>query len=85
MLGPARNHEQLAGFERHCALAQFDIEYSVEHQEQFVGVIVSMPDELALDLDQPHFIVVVARNDPRRPMVGEACQLLWNIDLLGHQ
>src|SRR5207249_10029418 len=76
------DYEQLSGFERNGAVAQLHVERAVKHQEQFVGLVMLVPDELALDLHQPHFMVVVARDNPRRPMIGEARQLRGNVDLV---
>src|SRR3989337_4312597 len=44
-----------------------------------------MPDELTLDLNQANLMIVIARDDPRRPMIGKAGQLLGDVDRTRHQ
>jgi hypothetical protein len=44
-----------------------------------------VPDELALDPNDAHVIIVVASHDPRCPMVRKCLELLREIDLAAHQ
>ena len=85
MLGPTRDDEQLAGLQVHRSVTKLDVEGAFDHQEQLIRFIVLVPDEFALDLHQANLILIVARDDPRRPMIGEARQLLGKVHLVGHQ
>ena len=48
VLDPARDDEALALLEVDALRRKFDREVTVEHEEQFVGLGVVVPDELAL-------------------------------------
>ena len=85
MFDALRHDEQFSGPERHGAVAKLDVEHPVEHQKQIVRVVMLVPDELALNPDEADVIVVVSRDDPRRPMVRKRLELRRQIDLAGHQ
>jgi hypothetical protein len=48
--------------------------FAVEYQEEHVGVVVGVPDVLALDLGDPDVVVVHPPDDPRAPECGEGGQ-----------
>ena len=48
VLDPARDDKALALLEVDAPLSEFDREVTVEHEEQFVGLGVVVPNELAL-------------------------------------
>ncbi len=85
MLDAVRHDEHLAGPERHGAVAQLDVERALQHEEEIVGVVVLVPDELALHLHDHHVVAVVGRHGARRPVFGEAAELLGEIDLVVHR
>jgi hypothetical protein len=68
MVHPARNYAQLSGMEDDCAVPQLKGQGSVEDEEQFVRVIVSMPYELVLELRYAHDVVVVGEHCMRIPV-----------------
>jgi protein-disulfide isomerase/rhodanese-related sulfurtransferase/uncharacterized membrane protein len=52
---------------------------SANHQEQFVFLLVVVPDELALELHQLHVRIVHLAGNLRRPVLGKLRQLLRHI------
>ncbi len=50
VLDAPRYDEQLAGTEPHATVAELDGQLAVNNDEQLVGVLVGVPDELALDV-----------------------------------
>ena len=76
MLDAFRHHEQFARPERHGAVAQLDVELALQHQEEIVGLVVLVPDELALHLHDHHVVVVELRDGARREVLGEGRELL---------
>jgi hypothetical protein len=57
-----------------AGLAQGDVQLPVEHQEELVGVVMDMPDVLALDLGDAYVVVVDARDDAGAPQGVEGRQ-----------
>jgi hypothetical protein len=43
MLDALRHHEDFAGIERDGAIAQLDVERTLEHEKEIVGVVVLVP------------------------------------------
>ena len=85
MLDAFRHDEHLARAERHGAVAQLDVELAFEHQEEIVGLVVLVPDELALHLHDHDVVVVELRDRARRPVLREGRELVGEIDLLVHR
>ncbi len=81
---PLRNDEQFAGLQVDDAIPEMDLGLTVDDEEQFVCVVVGMPDELALDVDDAHVVVVHCGNVARRPLVIEGGQCLSQVDLVVH-
>ena len=52
-------------------LAQMDVERSVEHEEQLVGIAVRVPDILATHFDESNVPVVGPGEDTRIPQIVE--------------
>ena len=75
MLDAARHHKHLAGFQIDAAVAEFDGHFTVDDDEYFVGIVVLVPDEFALQLDQLELVFVHLRNYARRPVLAELAQL----------
>jgi len=80
VLDAARDDEELPRFERHVALAHLYGELDLGHEEQFVGVVVRMPSELALELDHLDLVFVQPGHRLGRPKLGEQRQLLGNVN-----
>jgi len=55
---------------------ELDAQLAVDDQKQLVGVLMPVPDELALDLDELDLVVVDDGHDLGMPVVGEALELL---------
>jgi hypothetical protein len=79
VLHTARHDEQLAGIKADVALAELDGQCADDDDEQLVGVLMCVPDELALDLDDHDFVVIEPRDDFGRPVLGKQGQLLGKI------
>jgi hypothetical protein len=58
VLDTSRHHEQLTWAQSHIAVAQLDGQFTVDDEEQFVGVVMGVPDELALDFHDFDLVVV---------------------------
>jgi hypothetical protein len=78
----ARDRHRLLRPEDHGAVRQVDGQLAVEHEEDLVGIVVLMPDELALNLDDLELVVVHPPDDLRRPVLGKRPQLLGKAYLL---
>lgn len=76
MLHSSRNDEDVASMQVNGPRAAVrvpkgDVEVAVQNQEELVGVVVDVPDMLALHLGDSNVIVVDARDDARAPQVVE--------------
>jgi len=80
VLDPAGHDEQLAWLKGYVAVAHLDCQLTVDHQEQFVGVRMTVPGELTLDLDDLDLVVIHSGHHLRRPMVGERGELLGEVN-----
>jgi hypothetical protein len=58
VLGALRYDEELTWPEDHVAVTHLDGELAAQDEEQLVGVVVLVPGEVALELDDPHVVVV---------------------------
>ena len=56
---------------------------SVQHDESLVGISVTVPDELALQLDQLELIVARLGDHLWGPLVAEAGQFVLRVDRFG--
>jgi len=82
VLDPAWNDEELARIKRDDALAEMDFEMALENEEQLVFVLVVVPHELALELDELHVLAVELADDARTPVLRELPELLGEVYLL---
>ena len=72
--------------QRDLAVAQLDGQLSVEDEEEFIGVVMGVPYEIALDLHNLDLAVVQPGHRLRRPVVSERRQLLGEVDrCIGHE
>src|SRR5580698_3131441 len=62
MLDAPRHDEQVAWPEDHVAVTHLDGELAAQDEEQLFGVIVLVPREVTLELDDPHVVVVDLRD-----------------------
>lgn len=85
VLDASRHDEELPGAEDDVSVTELDRQLSIDHQEQFVRVLVSVPDEITHDLDQLDLVVVEAGDQPRGPVVGESVERFAEVhDIVTH-
>lgn len=80
VLEAPRHHAQLALVERHRAVPEIDAQLTGKHQEELVGVIVAVPHEITLNLDEFDLGVVHLRHDLGRPVTTEEGQFVVQVD-----
>ena len=71
-----RNDEKLVLRQIDVLVAQFDRELSSRNEEEFVFLCVSVPYELASELDKLHLLIVQLANYLRRPKVPDLFEAL---------
>ena len=76
VLRPAGDNEQLTRPEHDVAVAELDRQLARQDEEQFVGVLMAVPDEFALNLDDLDLVVIQLRNGFWRSVFGEQAQFL---------
>jgi hypothetical protein len=59
-----------------------DGEPALQHEEEVVGLVVLVPDELTFDLHDHEVVAVESPDGARLPMPGEAGELLGEVDRL---
>src|SRR5262245_2910265 len=82
MLHSARHDQEFTLFEPDHAIAEVHPKASLDHEEEFVFVLMVVPDELPLELHEPDLLTVQLTNDPRIPVVVKQGELLLEIHLL---
>jgi hypothetical protein len=65
VLHSLRDDEQLAGVQLHLAVAQGDHEATLQHEEEIIGVVMFVPDELTARPGQDDLVVVVLGDELR--------------------
>src|SRR5262249_47217451 len=80
VLDAARDDDELAGAEGAVAVAELHPQAALHHEEQLVLALVAVPDELALQANYLHVHLVDLAHDPRRPELGDARELLAQVD-----
>ena len=80
VLDALRHDDHLARPERDETVAEIDAQRTLQHDEGLVGLLVIVPDEIALDAHDLELVVVQFRNHARLPLVGEERELLGEID-----
>jgi hypothetical protein len=85
MLDAAGHDEQLAWGELDVAVAQLDREPAGEDEEEVVGLVVLVPHELAVCLDDLDLVVVQIPDDARAEWGVEQRELLREVDLVFHR
>ena len=66
----------------HGTITKVDPKIAAEHNESLVRVLMTVPDEIPLQLHHFELIVVHFRDDPGLPALGEHLQLRREIDCL---
>src|SRR5918994_3223209 len=84
VLYATRNDEQLAWRELDVAVAHLNRELPLQYEEEVLGLLVRMPDELPLRLDHLELVVVQVADDLRTEVVAERGELLGEIDFVFH-
>ena len=82
VLHPTRDHEQLAFGELDVAIAQVDRQPALDDEEEVVGLIVLVPDERPVDLDDLELQVVQVADDAGLIGSLEELELLRQVDLI---
>src|ERR1043166_7767370 len=69
----------------HRAIAKIDPQFALDDEERLIGLLVIMPDEVALQLHDFELVVVHFGDDLRLPLLVEQGELLAQVDrLVGH-
>jgi hypothetical protein len=84
VLDAARDNEHFAGAEGDDAVGELNVQRALEDEEEVVGVVMLVPDELALNFHDHDVEVIQLRDRARRPVVGECRQLGGEIDFVVH-
>src|SRR6266404_9384156 len=82
MVGVARDDDELPFLDGHAPISKLHREPALVDQEEFVLVLVPVPDERALELDELHVLSVQLTDDLRVPMGSEQGELLSQVDLM---
>lgn len=76
VLDPLRNHEKLPFPNSDNPISELDDHLALDHQERLVGVVVLVPNEVALELDDLELDVVQLCDDPWMPVIGDEGEFL---------
>jgi hypothetical protein len=82
VLNAARHDVHVPLTQLDVAIAELDGQAPLEDEEELVGLVVLVPDELSLDLDDLDVVVVQLADDLGAPVLGEQRELLREVDLL---
>ena len=84
VLDAPRDHEQLPRVEIDVPVAELNGQTSLQDEEEVIGVVVLVPDELPLQLHDLDVVVVELRDDLRAPVLREGAELRgegWSVGL----
>ena len=73
MLDPSGNDEHFSGTESTTDWRNSMRKVAFDDQEEFIGVFVKMPDELAEGLDSFYFLAVQLRDEIRMVVIIDSC------------
>ena len=79
VLDTARNDEELSFFEIHDAVSHVNAELAFEDQEEFVFVLMVMPDELPRELHNLHMLAVELADDAWAPRFRKLFKLVGQV------
>ena len=80
MFDPFGDDAQLTRTKGYITLAHADGDAALENDEELVRVVVRMPDELTLDLDNHEIMTIELADDPWLPVTFEGSELRREID-----
>src|SRR5262249_36730145 len=80
VLDSFRNHEHLSCRDMHATVAEVDSQPALEDDESLIRILVIVPDEVALQLDDLELIVVHLGYNLRLPLLAEQSELLPKVD-----
>jgi hypothetical protein len=80
VLGASGYDEHLAGPQADIAGTHPNRDSPAQHQKEIIGVVVFVPDELALDLDDHEVVTIELTDRARLPELREGRQLLGEVD-----
>ena len=75
-----RHDDELAFPDNRLVIPKLHPQRAFDHQKHFVFVFMVVPDEFALELRRLHIEVVELPDDFGAPAVGEAAELVREID-----
>src|SRR5215208_4003410 len=84
MLDSARDYHELTGPEHDPSVTKFNGELTFHNHEQLVFLRMRMPHELSLNFGQLDMTVVQVGHDLGTPLIGEAAELIDQVDLRHH-
>jgi hypothetical protein len=84
VLHAARHDDALARRHIDDMVAELDAEAALPHQEELFRVVMVVPGEFALDLDDLDLLAVGGGDDFRLPMLGEKAEFFGKADLRRH-
>jgi hypothetical protein len=76
MLDALGHYKYFAWDQRDNSISQLNADASAQHEKKIVGVIMLVPDELALHFDNHEVMPVELPNDPRLPIICKRRQLI---------
>src|ERR1700722_91620 len=76
------DNEHFAGRQANRAVAEIDPQRTLDHKEGLIGVLVIMPNEIALQLHELELIVIHFRDNLRLPLLVEQSELPREINRL---
>lgn|SRR5437868_1709121 len=82
VLDAARHYEELAFFQPDVLVAKLHAEASFDYQEEFVFVLVVVPDELALQLVELNVLAIEFSGDAGLPEFVDFVELLGEVNFV---
>ena len=80
MLDTPRNHKHFTRLKVNPTVTQFDTHLSVKNDENLIRLTVTVPDKLALNLDQFKVVIIHLRDDLGRVMLRKLSQLFAEVN-----
>lgn len=84
MLDALRHDVDVAGLKLDGAIAQVNLHVAGKNLKQLISVVVCVPNELTLDVDNPNVVVIHGRHVAGRPLIFEGLERFAEIDLVFH-
>jgi hypothetical protein len=79
MLHASRDDKEFTFFEPHCAISKLHPKAALDHQEEFVFILMAMPDEWSAELGQLNLLAVEFSDDLGFPVFCEERKFLLQI------